>query len=422
MAARQGAVPEPLTSVRARTLLLGLAALASCCTALADGTSDPFAPQADPLIAGQLGAQQSMTLGFAAAQIGNVSNHLQQLHQGFDPCARLGRLGVVNNNAALPRDGLSVSNTPVASATVANTAPAVGPGTSHVAPKQCLNEQLFGSRDSALWYSGHLDYGSSAVSVAQGNSFSSPGLTVGLDHRLADRVIVGAALGQGWNGTVLDSTGSRTRVDSTHGSLYANYRPMGPMTLDALFGYGDASMDNRRWIDTDGAWVRGTRHGSSWYGSVALSAPVQRSGVRLEPYLRSDFVQSALQPYSESGSTPLAMSYSSMYGSNSTVSAGAVGLRDFPLAGHVLTPLVGLKYQRLLSDASLANVYYADSGSANAYSLSLGSTAPQVVTTRQLGLRYRDSLGVQGEIGANYPVGNTPNQTPVYTASLHAAF
>jgi uncharacterized protein with beta-barrel porin domain len=258
--------------------------------------------------------------------------------------------------------------------------------------------------------------------VAQGNSFSSPGLTVGLDHRLADRVIVGAALGQGWNGTVLDSTGSRTRVDSTHGSLYANYRPMGPMTLDALFGYGDASMDNRRWIDTDGAWVRGTRHGSSWYGSVALSAPVQRSGVRLEPYLRSDFVQSALQPYSESGSTPLAMSYSSMYGSNSTVSAGAVGLRDFPLAGHVLTPLVGLKYQRLLSDASLANVYYADSGSANAYSLSLGSTAPQVVTTRQLGLRYRDSLGVQGEIGANYPVGNTPNQTPVYTASLHAAF
>jgi hypothetical protein len=37
-------------------------------------------------------------------------------------------------------------------------------------------------------------------------------------------------------------------------------------------------------------------------------------------------------------------------------------------------------------------------------------------------LRYRDSLGVQGEIGANYPVGNTPNQTPVYTASLYAAF
>jgi len=422
VAARQGSVPEPLASVRARILLAGLVALGSCCTALADGTSDPFAPQADPLIAGQLGAQQSMTLGFAAAQIGNVSNHLQRLHQGFDPCAGLDKLGVVHNDAALPRDGLASSNAPVASATVVNPAAAAGSAANRVAPKQCLNERLFNSRDSALWYSGHLDYGSNTASAPQGNYFSSPGLTVGLDHRLADRVIVGAALGQGWNGTVLDSTGSRTRVDSTHGSLYANYRPMGPMTLDALFGYGDASMDNRRWIDTDSAWVRGTRHGSSWYGSLALTAPIQSSALRLEPYLRSDFVQSTLQPYSESGSTPLAMSYSSTYGSNSTVSAGAVGLRDFPLAGHVLTPLIGLKYQRLLNDASLANVYYADSGSAIPYSLSLGNTTSQVVTTRQLGLRYRDSLGLQGEIGANYPVGNAPNQTPVYTASLHAAF
>jgi len=407
--------------VRVRILLLTLAALGSSRSALADGTNDPFAQPADPLIAGQLGVQQSMTLGFAAAQIFNLSNHLQQLHQGLDPCAGLGKLGVVKSDAALPRDGLSSGYAPVASATAANPAPVPVPGTSHVAPKQCLNERLFNSRDSALWYSGHLNYGSTTAAAAQGNSLTSPGLTVGLDHRLAERVIVGAALGQGWSDTVLNSTGSRTRVDSTHGSLYANYRPMGPMSIDALFGFGDASMDNRRWVDTDSAWVRGTRHGSTWYGSLALTAPIQGSVLRLEPYLRSDFVQSTLQPYSESGSTPSAMSYSSMYGSNSTLSAGAVGLHDFPVAGHVLTPLVGLKYQRLFNDASVTSVYCTDNGSANPYALSLGST-PQMVTTRQLGLRYRDSLGLQGEIGANYPLGNAPNQTPVYTASLHAAF
>jgi hypothetical protein len=45
-----------------------------------------------------------------------------------------------------------------------------------------------------------------------------------------------------------------------------------------------------------------------------------------------------------------------------------------------------------------------------------------MVTTRQVGLRYRDGLGLQGEIGANYPFGNSPFLTPLYTASVHALF
>jgi hypothetical protein len=367
-----------------------------------------------------------MTLGFSSAQIGNVSSHLQQLHQGFDPCASAGKVGVVNTATAQPHDGLpnttsADSSTPSVGAAIPVAAPAATSASNHAAPKSCLSDRLFGSRDSGLWYGGSLAYGPGAAGALEGNYLSSPGVTVGLDHRLAEHMIVGAALGHGWSDTALDATGSHTRADSTQGSLYANYRPLGPMSFDAVFGYGDASMDNRRWIDADNSWVHGVRHGSSWFGSLAMSAPVQSNSYRLEPYVRSDLVQSTLNPYSEAGATQLAMNYGGMYDSSSTVSAGALGLRDFPMAGHVLTPVIGLKYQRLLNDATPANLYFADLGPANPYSLTLGS-APQMVTTRQIGLRYRDSLGLQGEIGANYPFGSSPFLTPLYTASVHAAF
>ena len=420
---RSGGKAHTRYRAAARALGLALTALSCCRTAMADGTADAVAIQAatDPLIAGQLGAQQSLAVGFSAAQIGNVSSHLQQLHQGFDPCASSGKVGVVNSAAVLPHDGLPTAGTPNALSPTVAVQTTAAPNTIHAAQKRCLNELLFTSHDSGLWYGGHLNYGPGSAGAWEGNSFTTPGVTVGIDHRLASRVIVGAALGRGWSDTVLDATGSHTRADSTQGSLYANYRPVGPMAIDALLGYGDAAMDNRRWIDTDNTWVHGSRHGSTVFASVAMTAPLQYTAFRLEPFLRSDFVQATLNPYSEAGSTPLAMSYGSMYDSSSTLSTGALGMHDFPVAGRVFTPLVGLKYQRLLNDASTANLYFADLGPTNPYSLSLGAP-PQMVTTRQVGLRYRDGMGVQGEIGANYPFGNSPFLTPLYTASVHARF
>lgn len=375
-------------------------------------------PTTGSLVPDMLSAQNSLTRQFSSAQIGNLSSHLQKMHNGYDSCVLEGRVGIVSTAADPARDYASLDpDTPPPRSAAANA------DTAPLPPADCVNRNLFGSSDSGLWFGGNVNYGENAPGTVEHNYFTSPGMTVGLDHRFDSTLVVGAALGHGWSEQWLDSAGSLASATSTNGTLYLNYKPLQPLSIDALIGYADASVDNHRWVDSDDSWLHGVRHGSSWFGSLSFSSAWSRGGYRVEPYVRSDYVQSSLGSYTEAGNSDLALGYGSLSNNTNVLSAGAIGTHDIVLAGNVLTPLVGVKYQRTLSDSNASAVYYSDESSgASPYSYSAAS-APSFVTTRQIGLRYRTRFGLQSEIGASYPFGNNNLYlTPLYTANLRAAF
>jgi len=376
--------------------------------------ADTAADLPSPAVPGQIQAQTVLTQGFSSAQIGNLSGHLQQLHQGFDPCASSGKLALTATAPSARRDNLSAEASSGGPRNSMPTAP------SDTSAQKCLNDALFSSRQSALWFAGALNYGANLSTAAEHHYFTSPGLTVGIDHRLADRLIVGATLGRGWNDSTVDAAGSNTSSISTDGTVYLHYRPTYTMAVDALLGYGDVAMDNRRWIDSDSSWVRGSRHGTSWFGSLALTSAFEHSGFRFEPYLRNDFVASTLDSYSEAGVSDFTLGYGAACTSMDTVSAGAVAFHDISIAGDTLTPVFALQYVRTLNDSQASSLYYSNVGASTTYLLA-GTTTPQFVTTRQFGLRYHNRHGLQSEVGANYSIANS-YLSRSYMASVRAAF
>jgi hypothetical protein len=398
----------------ARALLLLGGAAISPGQAGADSLTDRTDATLDPTIPGQIQAQSALTQGFASAQIGNLSTHLQQLRQGFNPCAdsKIALSVAVqspNNDLSAAQPTPTVSSVPVIGAPTAASSTAA----------TCLNASLFESRRSSIWYAGALSFGAPNGAAVEHNYFSSPGLTVGLDHELAQQLIVGAAFGRGWSDATIDAAGSTTNGISTHGSVYMHYMPVTKVNVDAVVGYGDASMDNRRWIYSDDSWEHGTRRGSSWYGSFALSSAIQGAGVHVEPYLRSDFVQSDLSAYNETGNAD-ALAFGAASSSSNSVTAGAVATHDIKFAGRTFTPLFSMSYLRTLNDMQTSSLYYTDFGAGAAYALS-GSLTPQSVTNREFGLRYNNNHGLQSELGANYSMTNS-YLTRSFMAKLLASF
>jgi uncharacterized protein with beta-barrel porin domain len=384
---------------------------------LADGLH--IDPSMDPLVSGQQLTQSSLTRDLSATQLTNLAGHLQQLHAGYDHCGASGQLVLSSAQVAVNAADDSGLGSSAAGARSAARRLAERRGTTDATSNDkhhCLNDALFGSSSSGLWFGGGVNFGRSGASAS--NYFNSPGLTVGLDHQIASGLVVGTALGRGWNDLLLDDAGSETRVDSTQGTAYLTYRPVGPVTFDALIGYGDTALSNRRSVG-EAVSVRGDRSGSSWFGALALDSAFQSAGFKLQPYLRSDFVDFSLNPYSEHGATELALRYGATASTLTTLSAGAVALRDFPLGASTLTPLLSLKYLRRLDDFQTTSLSYLEA--ADGYSLP-GNVTPQILTTRKIGLRYRGPSGLSTELGANYVTTNATALAPSYSASVHAAF
>lgn len=383
-------------------------------------------PTDDPLVSTQINAQASLNTQVTDAQISNLSSHLRGLNNGFKPCSDAGRIDLT----AAPRKSPELraadatgeaAADPFADQAVGANSPAGATALQRARPTTaCLNDALFHSHRSGFWSGGSLSYGAGAA----GGYINTTGITLGLDHELFEHLVIGAAIGSGWYNSMLDQAGSQTGISSTNGSLYLAYHPLEQVSFDALVGYDNASLSNRRWIHRDQSWAQGTRAGSSWFGSVSLSSSIDLLGYRLRPYVRSEFVSSSLSAYSENSPSDLALSYQTISDSSSQLSAGAVGQYDFSFAGDTLTPTIAVSYERTLSDVPSSSLFYADGGIGDVYSFAVAPIMPsQVILTRRFGLRFHSHFGFDSDIAAVYPSSSLNlTMAPLYSASIHMQF
>ena len=250
----------------------------------------------------------------------------------------------------------------------------------------------------AFWTGGSFQFGSMTPNgVSADNHFTTAGVTAGVDIRVSDNLIVGAALGMGTDRSDVGQNGTRSNASSFSGALYASLRPFDPLFFDGALGYGTLGYDNRRWVSDDSTTVSGTRKGSYWFGTLEASYEMRRGQVKFAPYARTNFISATLNGYAEGGPSAELLTYDSM---KFNAVSGAIGLRgsiDIPMSFGVFSPTARFEYKQTSQSAYDQSMYYSDlgAGTSSTFSQPAGVYG---MTTGALGFRARTASGLAAEV------------------------
>lgn len=345
-------------------------------------------PSTDPDVTGLIGAQVEAARRFATTQIGNYNQRLEALHgKGRAPSSNglnvvlpssdrgssrdLSRCqdiaGITDRDACLRGEvsptalskakSLDVRDKSVGASGVATGESGDGPNLPGVGAG---DDQRF-----AYWTAGTVDFGfANTAAQRSGFKFTTGGVTMGADYRFSDQFSLGAGVGYGHDATDIGSSGTRSTGDSYSGAIYASFRPMPTLFVDAVAGYGTLSFDSRRWVVDANDFATGKRKGQQFFGSLSAGYEYRTDDWLFSPYGRLTASRSTLDQYSESGAGLNALTY---FKQNVNTLSGTLGVRaGFAKATHIGTfsPYVRVELQHDFNGQSLAGLAYADIASS----------------------------------------------------------
>ena len=399
-------------------------------------------PALDPEVQGLISAQVAAAQRFASAQVNNVARHLESLHDHFNPCS-------FNFGIAPPIERSAQPNAPYGDyanpnslyspsgnygAPVVVLPPGAAPPPGYVAQPMQPQPQAMRrvpaatvcaadwASSMAFWTAGSFQFGSMTPSgLTSNNRFTTAGLTAGVDVRVSDNLIVGAALGYGADRSDVGQNGSRSNASSFSGALYASLRPFDPLFFDGALGYGTLGYDNRRFVSGDGTMVSGARKGSYWFGSLAASLELGRDQFKFAPYVSTDFMSATLNGYAENGPSAQLLTFQQM---KFNAVSGAIGLRgsiDIPVSFGVLTPMARVEYRQTSQSAFDQSMYYSDLGSSLSSTFSQGAGS-HGATTGAVGFRVRAPGGMSVETEYSVTAGSGSSLAQTIRAALRLAF
>jgi outer membrane autotransporter protein len=369
----------------------------------------PSSPLNDASVRGQITAQISAARRYTNIQTQNIWEHLDTLHtkSGIQSNPLTLSLGINSQNGKRGPFMLAANdhNPPNRQSDASS---ACSGAFQYSSSNQEANHQgMFGKLPLAIWMSGILDYGSIDVKGGAGaNHFSTGGMTLGMDIQVFEALIVGGALGYGFDRTRIDDFGTNTKSHQITGSIYASYQPAFNWFIDALAGYGKMSFDNERWSTVDSALLSGERDGNVTFLGLSVRRPVTIDHFKFNPYLRGDYAVVRLDSYTEAGSTPSAITYETVTQHSQSAAAGMQILYTIDLTYGTLTPSIKSQFTHYFSDDISQNMYYTNAGaSAGYYDLMVGGLSDNV-GSGGIGLTYASSKGFSVDLGYLASIGS----------------
>ncbi|WP_174997230.1 IPT/TIG domain-containing protein [Pandoraea iniqua] len=350
-------------------------------------------PSTDPDVTGLIGAQVEAARRFATTQIGNFNQRLEALHgKGRAPSSN--GLNVVlpspdrDRNVSRCQDVVGISERDAClrgdvSPLALNKAKSLdvrdksggssGVGTGDSSVPDLPGEGANDDKRFAYWTAGSVDFGfanMAANSAAQrsGFKFTTGGVTLGADYRLSDQLSLGAGVGYGHDATDIGSSGTRSTGDSYSGALYASFRPIPTLFVDAVAGFGTLNFSSRRWVIDANDFASGKRSGQQFFGSLSAGYEFRNDDWLFSPYGRLTASRSTLDQYSETGAGLNALTY---FKQNVNTLSGTLGVRaGFAKATPIGTfsPYIRVELQHDFNGQSMAGLAYADiAGSGPVY-------------------------------------------------------
>ncbi len=358
-------------------------------------------PANDPEVQGLVAAQAAMARQFTDTQTSNVLRRLEGLHANFNPC---GLNFGINASTYIAPQPYPMDPTTGGAFPPVNKDPLPPPPR----PASPLSGCDPWGPPISIWASGALEFGRmTSTGLTDSTKFSTSGVTAGIDARVADRLIVGAAVGYGLGHTDIGLKGTVTDGTNLDGIAYASYKLSDSIFLDALAGGGSLGFNNSRFVTLDGGTASGQRTGSTWFGSLSLTSEMQRGNIKFAPYARIDAMMARLNQYSETGDPLGALTFQS---TNISSTAGVVGLRgsvDIKNGGDTYTPNVRVEYKHALDNGFTQSMFYNQVGAGGVYALNTPDTTRDIFTGA-VGVRAR--FGSSATIELEYSLSGTPSR------------
>lgn len=321
-------------------------------------------PTRDAEVRGLLEAQAEATRRFAAGQIANFQQRLEQLHGGATADGM--RNGVSFTTRERCQDNRAYTDLDACGASArAADARRNAAGEQRLSGGASPHEEGTASQADAaafgFWTGGTLRSGNFDGRAGRNSlDFETEGVSAGADRRFRPDFVAGLGLGYGQDSTAIGNNGTQLDGKAWTLAMYGSYHPGERLFVDGLLGYQRLSYDLERFVTANDGRVRGSRDGDQWFASLSIGTDLTRGAAQLTPYARVDAMRATLDPYTERGDAIYALTYGEQDVDTTT---GNIGLRMAfrrNATWGAFSPQARLEYQHDFTADSRTFMQYAD--------------------------------------------------------------
>ena len=302
-------------------------------------------PTQDKSVVGTLQAQVDASVRFVQVQQDNVRSRMQQLRAGSN--ASSNNLSV-SFQGGWNQPGLSLN------ANQAGLIPSMPQGWGFWSAGSIVVGERDGNRTSS------------------GFDFGSDGVSFGVDRKIGNNLVLGSAVGLGWNDTDLDDGRSTMDARQRSLSIYGLWKA-DAWFVDGVLGLGRLDFDIVRWSAAAGANGTAKREGDQAFGAVTLGYEHRADKSVLTGYGRLDASRTTLDTYRETGLGIYDLIYAEQDVDSSTAAVGVEGRYDFWTEVAMVRPFWTLEWRQALQNRGNAGINYVVQPNTSDYVLGLRS-------------------------------------------------
>lgn len=212
-----------------------------------------------------------------------------------------------------------------------------------------------------VWIAGGARFGSQGRGARNGGlSFSTDGISMGIDRRFREDLTLGLGLGFAQDRTDIGNDGTNSESKSFTLAAYGSYQPTERTFLDGLLGYGVLDYRTDRFIAPLNGFARSDRSGSFAFASLTGGVEYRGAGMLLSPYGRLDLASTTLDQANESGGGAYALTYAEQTTPSVQFSLGLRAETAHQTRFGWALPRLRLELQHEFKGESPALVSYAD--------------------------------------------------------------
>lgn len=212
-----------------------------------------------------------------------------------------------------------------------------------------------------FWIGGGVKFGSRARGARNGGmSFTTDGVSMGVDRRFSQDLALGVGLGYAQDKSEFGTDGTATESRSVTLAAYGSYQPDEHLFLDGVLGYGMLDFHSDRFVTPANAFARSDRKGSFVFASLTGGYEFRTRGMLLAPYGRVDIARHTLDAATESGAGAFALRYERQSSPSLQFSLGLRAETAHETRFGWVLPRLRAEYQHEFKDPQPARVSYAD--------------------------------------------------------------
>jgi len=270
--------------------------------------------------------------------------------------------------------------------------------------------------DWAVWSEGNVTIGEvDDTAISSMKDIRSTGISVGIDKKIDEHLMYGAALRVSNYNVDIGSSGNNLHTNAYSLSLYGTIPFSDEKWIDGTFGIGRLKIDQTR--KHDSGTLHGSRRGKQIFGSIVYTGEFSRDELTISPYGRLDAGYTVLANFNDYG-TVAALNYKKQKIRQGEASLGMLVDNTINLKGLSLKPSGRFEYGKKISSSSDAVVSYLSIPDTK-YSLNINDDKTDSI---RAGMGIDINPSGKWSFTANYERNQEINTSYTDTLSLSASY